>query len=114
MTAAVYRWLSEAGALLLAASGAGLVAWGLCALCVLVGLVIAGVQYTPLMWAASRRKAAQIRSCLARWHAAQVRRASEPVPYGQHDAAAWRLPLLAELAIVALIVGLMVTCGVAR
>lgn len=81
MTAAVYRWLSEAGALLIDASGAGLVAWGLCALCILVGLVIAGVQYVPPMWAASHRKAAQIRSRLARWHAAQVRAANTPTRF---------------------------------
>lgn len=65
MTAAVYRWFSEAGALLIDASGAGLVACGICALCVLFGLVIAGAEYIPPAWRWLRRK-------LARWHAALV------------------------------------------
>lgn len=111
MTAAVYRWLlgliediTGPDALILG----GVIAF----IAAFVGMALVGIW--SMVAEPIKRRAAQIRSRLARWHAAQVRRASEPVPYGLHDATAWRLPLLTELAIVALIVGLMVACGVTR
>ena len=96
MTAAVYRWF-------LGLSGADLVI-GSAVLCVLAVIAayavyeLAAHLWTAYTVARDRRRAQP-------W---PIRFVERPISHGA------RWPMLAELAIVALIVGLMVTCGVAR
>ena len=96
MTAAVYRWF-------LGLSGADLV----------VGMVVLGALSSIAAYALYELGA----YLWAAYTVARDRRRTQPWPIRfverpiSHGA---RWPMLAELAIVALIVGLMVTCGVAR
>lgn len=93
MIATASAWLNDQ-------SGAGLVAWAFCALCLLVGSIIAGVEYIPLLWSRMRRN-------LAQWHAAQVRRANTPIPYERRDDDASWWALVATLAFCALIAAIL-------
>ena len=96
MTAAVYRWF-------LGLSGADLV----------VGMVVLGALSSIAAYALYELGA----YLWTAYTVARDRRRAQPWPIRfverplSHGA---RWPMLAELAIVALIVGLMVTCGVAR
>ena len=96
MTAAVYRWF-------LGLSGADLV----------VGMVVLGALSSIAAYAVYELGA----YLWTAYTVARDRRRAQPWPIRfverpiSHGA---RWPMLAELAIVALIVGLMVTCGVVR
>lgn len=92
--------IADASTWLDAQSGAGLVAWAFCALCILVGLVIAGAEYIPPAWRWSRRK-------LAQWHAAQVRAANEPTRFEDRDESAGNVALVVTLAFCALIAAIL-------
>lgn len=93
MIAAASAWLNDQ-------SGAGLIAWAFCALCILVGSIIAGVEYIPLLWSRMRRK-------LSRWHAAQVRAANTPTRFEDRDRSAGNVALVVTLAFCALIAAIL-------
>lgn len=96
MTAAVYRWfLGLSGADLLIGSAV------LCFLAVIASYAV--YELGAYLWAAYT--VARDRRRTQQW---PIRFVERPISHGA------RWPMLAELAIVALIVGLMVTCGVAR
>lgn len=96
MTAAVYRWfLGLSGADLLIGSAV------LCFLAVIASYAV--YELGAYLWAAYT--VARDRRRAQPW---PIRFVERPISHGA------RWPMLAELAIVALIVGLMVTCGVAR
>lgn len=89
-------------------NGADLVACGILAVIALRAILWALVTWTPIAisWTLSR---------LARWHAWQVRRANEPLPFPpSSDALAWVLPLLVILPLVALVVAIIRCNGVGR
>ena len=96
MTAAVYRWF-------LGLSGADLV----------VGMVVLGALSSIAAYALYELVA----HLWTAYTVARDRRRAQPWPirFVEHPIShGARWPMLAELAIVALIVGLMVTCGVTR